>query len=423
MSDMLNQNVEINSDIDSIGKVESKSRKLKFHDITYENVSGAFKKRLAERNIKKEIKEEVNDFVVDNDQEHLDKVSVLMSQYKFINTGVKESPEFVARRAIRLNEQMIFNAKLNSKLIEAMLEKEKVDNVSAIDESEEEKLVNAINQLNESDGVVTSEESSVDESASSEFEENVVRSDFTPVTDGFSSATIDNDQEEVKENTDASDEKVEGKMFEMSESDFAPLFNNTDMNEKKEAEEAHVDKGILAMTENEIEASRKLLEKTEPRPDRHKFSFEDIFNAEEESQKINDDDSVEVKEFESAEDAFLEVDKLLQQADDLRSRGNKAYEEREKAEQRRKAAEDRRRQANDDEAMKKAALAEAIEKYKAYVAELKANENETLKDIEDANAAADKEEEETRAAEERSAYTQKVIDSLISSMENKPKRR
>ena len=46
MSDMLGQNVEIISDVDSMGKVESSSRKLKFHDITYEKVNGAFKKRL-----------------------------------------------------------------------------------------------------------------------------------------------------------------------------------------------------------------------------------------------------------------------------------------------------------------------------------------------------------------------------------------
>jgi hypothetical protein len=119
----------------------------------------------------------------------------------------------------------------------------------------------------------------------------------------------------------------------------------------------------------------------------------------------------------------MEVDKLLQQADVLKSRGNKAMEEREKAEQRRKAAEDRKRQAADDEAMKKAALAKAIAEYKQYVAQLEETETETLKATEDANAAADKEDEDTRALEERSAYTQKVIDSLISSMENRPRTR
>ena len=410
MNDMLGQNVEIENDIDSMAKVETSSRKLKFHDITYEKVNGAFKKRLAERDIKKEIKEEVNDYAVDKKQEHLDKVSVLMSQYKFIKAGVKESPEFVARRAIRLNEQMIYNAKLNSEIIDDMLEKENVDNISTMAQSDEEQLVNTINQITgqkEADVVV-------------EPEPEVPAIDaveVAPVTSDFASASVDEEPVVNTEEKPAVDLKFD-------EKDFAPLFDNNEKEPEKVVEPAAPENGILPMTDEEIEASRELLKKTEPREDGHRFSFEDIFanvstaQPEEEPKEMETENKVV-----NDEEAFLEVDKLLQQADDLRSRGNKANEEREKAEQRRKAAEDRRMQAADDEAMKKAALAEAIEKYKAFVAELKADETETLQHIEEANAAADKEEEETRAAEERSAYTQKVIDSLLSSMDNKPRKR
>lgn len=411
MNDMLGQNVEISNDIDSMGKVESSSRKLKFHDITYEKVNGAFKKRLAERNIKKEIKEEVNDYSVDNDQEHLDNVAVLMSQYKFINTGVKESAEFIARRAIRLNEQMIFNAKLNSKLIDAMLEKEKVDNVSTIDESDEEKLVNAINQINQNEEVKVEEETSLDDPTVPIDINNTVEVDQSvPVAEGFSSESVEVEQ------------PVEDKSVDINNNDFAPLFNEMDNNAgTNEVEENN--NSILPMTDEEIEASREKMLRTEPREDTHRFSFEDIFGPENVTETKEEEKEFVPERAINDEEAFLEVDKLLQEADDLKSRGNKANEERERAEQRRKAAEDRRRQANDDEAMKKAALADAIEKYKAYVAELKATENETLKDIESANAAADEYEQDTKAAEERSAYTQKVIESLMNSMENRPKRR
>lgn len=411
MNDMLGQNVEISNDIDSMGKVESSSRKLKFHDITYEKVNGAFKKRLAERNIKKEIKEEVNDYSVDNDQEHLDNVAVLMSQYKFINTGVKESAEFIARRAIRLNEQMIFNAKLNSKLIDAMLEKEKVDNVSAIDESDEEKLVNAINQINQNEEVKVEEETSLDDPTVPIDINNTVEVDQSvPVAEEFSSESVEVEQ------------PVEDKSVDINNNDFAPLFNEMDNNAgTNEVEENN--NSILPMTDEEIEASREKMLRTEPREDTHRFSFEDIFGPENVTETKEEEKEFVPERAINDEEAFLEVDKLLQEADDLKSRGNKANEERERAEQRRKAAEDRRRQANDDEAMKKAALADAIEKYKAYVAELKATENETLKDIESANAAADEYEQDTKAAEERSAYTQKVIESLMNSMENRPKRR
>ena len=412
MSDMLGQNVEISNDIDSMGKVESNSRKLKFHDITYEKVNGAFKKRLAERNIKKEIKTEVDDYSVDKDQKHLDKVAVLMSQYKFVNSGVKESPTIIARRAIRLNEQMIFDAKLNSKLINAMLEKEKVDNVSTIDESDEEQLVNAINQINENE--MANAEAPVTEEPVVPVvnnEEEVKEEPSVPVTEGFASETIDVDLSKV--------EPVKEEPLEVKNDDFGALFE-----EKVEPVEEKKENVILPMTDEEIEASRELLKQTEPRDDAHRFSFDDVFGPESKAEPVEEEKVVApTAPANTDEEAFLEVDKLLQQADDLRSRGNRANEEREKAEQRRRAAEDRRQQASDDEAMKKAALAEAIEKYKAYVAELKENETETLKDIESANAAADEYEEATRAAEERSAYTQKVIDSLFKSMENKPKRR
>ena len=402
MNDMLGQNVEIISDVDSMGKVESSSRKLKFHDITYEKVNGAFKKRLAERNIKNEIKEEVRDFTEEGGQDHLDKISILMSQYKFVSSGIKESPELVARRAIRLNDQMIYNAKLNSKLINAMLEKEKVDNVSTINESEEEQLVNAINQISEKE-----EETAVAENTEEAAPVTPSEEDFAPLFNN----TVEAPEENVSEvdNVDASLDDLENNINDFADS----------MNEKEEVEEEVPERAVLPMTDEEIEASRQLLRESEPRTDHKKFTFEDIFGTEEKEEK----DVIPEDNYMSSEEAFMEVDKLLQQADDLRSRGNKAMEEREKAEQRRRAAEDRKRQAADDEAMKKAALAKAIAEYKEYVAQLEETETETLRATEDANAAADKEDEDTRALEERSAYTQKVIDSLMNSMESRPKTR
>lgn len=399
MNDMLGQNVEINNDVDSMGKVESSSRKLKFHDITYEKVNGAFRKRLAERDIKNEIKEEVRDFTEEGGQEHLDKISILMSQYKFVNSGVKESPELVARRAIRLNDQMIFNAKLNSKLINAMLEKEKVDNVSTINESEEEQLVNAINQISENEVETTVPENTEEVAPVMPSEE-----DFAPL--------FNNTVEVPEENVTDVDVSLDD--LEKNINDLKDNMNTVEVEEEEPV------RGVLPMTDEEIEASRQLLKESEPSADHKKFTFEDIFGTEE---KVEENVEVPEENVMSSEDAFMEVDKLLQQADDLRSRGNRAMEEREKAEQRRKAAEDRRRQAADDEAMKKAALAKAIAEYKEYVAKLEETETETLKDIEDANAAADREEEDTRALEERSAYTQKVIDSLMSSMESRPRTR
>ena len=403
MNDMLGQNVEIISDVDSMGKVESSSRKLKFHDITYEKVNGAFKKRLAERNIKNEIKEEVRDFTEEGGQDHLDKISILMSQYKFVSSGIKESPELVARRAIRLNDQMIYNAKLNSKLINAMLEKEKVDNVSTINESEEEQLVNAINQISEKE-----EETAVAENNEEVTPVTPSEEDFAPLFNN----TVEAPEENVSEvdNVDASLDDLENNINDFADS----------MNEKEEVEEEVPERAVLPMTDEEIEASRQLLRESEPHTDHKKFTFEDIFGTEE---KEEEKDVIPEDNYMSSEEAFMEVDKLLQQADDLRSRGNKAMEEREKAEQRRRAAEDRKRQAADDEAMKKAALAKAIAEYKEYVAQLEETETETLRATEDANAAADKEDEDTRALEERSAYTQKVIDSLMNSMESRPKTR
>lgn len=403
MNGMLSQNVEINNDVDSMGKVESSSRKLKFHDITYEKVSGAFKKRLAERDIKNEIKEEVRDFTEEGGQDHLDKISILMSQYKFVNSGVKESPELVARRAIRLNDQMIYNSKLNSKLINAMLEKEKVDNVSTINESEEEQLVNAINQISENEGETAVPEKTEEVAPVMPREE-----DFAPLFNN-SEETPEENVSEV-DNIDTSLDDLEKNINDFTDN----------MNESEEVEEEVSERGVLPMTDEEIEASRQLLKESEPRTDHKKFTFEDIFGTEE---KEEENVVVPEENVMSSEEAFMEVDKLLQQADDLRSRGNKAMEEREKAEQRRRAAEDRRRQAADDEAMKKAALAKAIAEYKEYVAKLEETETETLKATEDANAAADREDEDTRALEERSAYTQKVIDSLMSSMESRPKTR
>ena len=403
MNGMLSQNVEINNDVDSMGKVESSSRKLKFHDITYEKVSGAFKKRLAERDIKNEIKEEVRDFTEEGGQDHLDRISILMSQYKFVNSGVKESPELVARRAIRLNDQMIYNSKLNSKLINAMLEKEKVDNVSTINESEEEQLVNAINQISENEGETAVPEKTEEVAPVMPREE-----DFAPLFNN-SEETPEENVSEV-DNIDTSLDDLEKNINDFTDN----------MNEREEVEEEVSERGVLPMTDEEIEASRQLLKESEPRTDHKKFTFEDIFGTEE---KEEENVVVPEENVMSSEEAFMEVDKLLQQADDLRSRGNKAMEEREKAEQRRRAAEDRRRQAADDEAMKKAALAKAIAEYKEYVAKLEETETETLKATEDANAAADREDEDTRALEERSAYTQKVIDSLMSSMESRPKTR
>ena len=436
MNDVLGQNVEIVNDIDSTAKEESKGKKLKLHDITYEKLTG-LKKIFAQMDIKGEINEEVRDYGIDKDQEHLDRISVLMSQYKFLDDGIEESPELIAKRALRLSELMFDNTKLNSKIIKAMLKEARVDNVSTVDENVEEQLVDAINQEN------TNEEDSLSDMIQ-QIDDKI---DELKATDNVPAIESSNDASIPVSDEFVSDSVVEEP--QVNDQDFAPLFNEPPLDEPEDVvvEEAEVpavadseveeeepvvennnENGIQPMTDEEIEESRELLRRTAPRENARRFSFEDIFGPNNDIAPVENSEKDKAEEepvsvVNNDEEAFLEVDKLLQQADDLKSRGNRNAEEREKAEQRRKAAEDRRQQAVDDEAMKKAALADAIEKYRAYVAALEADENEALRDIEEYNAAADKDEEATRAAEKRSAYTQQVIDSLINSMENVPKKK
>lgn len=438
MNGELGQNVEFENYIDSTAKEETKGKKLKLHDITYEKVTD-FSKNAAKMGIVSDSNDEVRDYNVDNDSEHLERISALMSNYIFLDDDNIGSPSFIARRAIRLSESMLDAAKLSSSDIIHMLDSEKDDNkddtVSTINESDEEQLVNAINQLNENGNA-----SDMEETDSSDLVQKIDdQIDELRAVDNVPSIETSDDTLVPVPNEVVSDSET----VDISNQDFAPLFNESSLDSSADVTveddktpieanaqldgdstvENNSGNVVLPMTGEEIDESHENIESNIVRDDDHTFSFEDMFGPNSEIAPVDENsfDNVNKGQYSvinSDEEAFLEVNNLLQEGDDIMSRGNMANKERDKAEQRRKAAEERKQQAFDEEVMKKAALADAIKKYRTFVDNSKSQLNRTLKDIENANAAADRAQEDTRAAEERSAYTQQVIDSLLNSMEN-----
>ena len=292
--------------------------KLRFQNITYTAAKSKFEAWRMRRGLKSKIEEKMKSYEEEVSTERREDlaadIAILMSKYKFLKTNERESPEIIERRAIRLNQGMIDNANGRVSVILKELDREAKKeaitrkNAGTISEEEREKLEAEIERVkSEQKATKTVEESSEDELVQEEIvsevpEEEEEKQEIDDPSELDSAAEVDLEVEKAKEKRkttiaipvidinsyyEQNAEKPENnKAKEENKKDKTilriPIAKVENYNNKQKEKEDK--KGMLriplkaikdynkskddkgqGMTDEEIEASKKLLEETAPK--------------------------------------------------------------------------------------------------------------------------------------------------------------
>ena len=295
--------------------------KLRFQNITYTAAKSKFEAWIMSLGLKSKIEEKMKSYEEEVSTERREDlaadIAILMSKYKFLKTNERESPETIERRAIRLNQGMIDNANGRVSVILKELDREAKKeaitrkNAGTISEEEREELEAEIERVkSEQKATEAVEESSEDELVQEEIvkevpEEEKEKQEIDDPSKLDSAVEVDLEVEEAKEKrkptivipvTDINryyeqnaEKQENNKAKEENKKDKTILRipmaevekNNNKQKEKEDKKEilriplkaikdynkSKDDKGVIAqgMTDEEIEASKKLLEETAPK--------------------------------------------------------------------------------------------------------------------------------------------------------------
>lgn len=480
--------------------------KLRFQSITYTAAKSKFEAWRMRHSIKSKIKEKMESYEEEVSEKRRERLSadiaILMSKYKFLKTNTGESPEIISRRAIRLNQGMIDNANGRVNVIlkeldrEADRERITRENIGTISTKDREELEAEIEEAKK--------QREVEENIPETIEEEQI-----PVAEEIISE-VEEEPEEKREDEDHSEslgaEEVDIELDEEEKRRKAPLiipaedlkkyneqratednkneepdknkerkvlkvplakveeYNNAkkeeDSNNKKEIIRIPLEKvidynnskavkGIIAqgMTDEEIEASRALLEESAPKPkekapifkakmprernegetSREYEQYLDEFykNLREDyyksiSGKSTSDSAVKEESSEEPKERNYreEINRLKELGENLREqvkatkeakrKANQSVEEAERdAEERRrveieevKRAEEEKAKAEELRVKKQQAMDLVIEQFNAYIEGMKKEIAETEEDI---RSAREKEQQIRDASEQESA--------------------
>lgn len=288
--------------------------KLRFQNITYTAAKSKFEAWRMRRGLKSKIEEKIRSYDEEVSEEKREDLSadiaILMSKYKFLKTNEGESPEMIARRAIRLNQGMIDNANGRVSVILKELDREAKKeaitrkNAGTISEEEREELEAEIERVkSEQKATEAVEESSEDELVQEEIvsevpEEEEEKQEIDDPSELDSAAEVDLEVEEAKEkrkptivipaidinryyeqNAQKQENKKDKTILRIPIAEVEKYNNKQKEKEDKkeilriplkaieEYNKSKDDKGVIAqgMTDEEIEASKKLLEETAPK--------------------------------------------------------------------------------------------------------------------------------------------------------------
>ncbi len=288
--------------------------KLRFQNITYTAAKSKFEAWRMRRGLKSKIEEKIRSYDEEVSEEKREDLSadiaILMSKYKFLKTNEGESPEIIARRAIRLNQGMIDNANGRVSVILKELDREAKKeaitrkNAGTISEEEREELEAEIERVKaEQKATEAVEESSENELVQEEIvsevpEEEEEKQEIDDPSELDSAAEVDLEVEEAKEkrkptivipaidinryyeqNAQKQENKKDKTILRIPIAEVEKYNNKQKEKEDKkeilsiplkaieEYNKSKDDKGVIAqgMTDEEIEASKKLLEETAPK--------------------------------------------------------------------------------------------------------------------------------------------------------------
>lgn len=285
--------------------------KLRFQNITYTAAKSKFEAWRMRRGLKSKIEEKIRSYDEEVSEERREDLSadiaILMSKYKFLKTNEGESPEIIARRAIRLNQGMIDNANGKVSVILKELDREAKKeaitrkNAGTISEEEREELEAEIERVkSEQKATEAVEESSEDELVQEEIVSEVPEEEkeIDDSSELDNAAEVDLEVEEAKEkrkptivipaidinryyeqNAQKQENKKDKTILRIPIAEVEKYNNKQKEKEDKkeilriplkaikEYNKSKDDKGVIAqgMTDEEIEASKKLLEETAPK--------------------------------------------------------------------------------------------------------------------------------------------------------------
>lgn len=295
--------------------------KLRFQNITYTAAKSEFEAWRMRFGLKSKIEEKIRSYDEEVSTERREDlaadIAILMSKYKFLKTNERESPEIIERRAIRLNQGMIDNANGRVSVILKELDREAKKeaitrkNAGTISEEEREELEAEIERVkSEQKATKAVEESSEDELVQEEIvnevpEEEKEKQEIDDPSELDSAVEVDLEVEEAKEkrkptivipvtdinryyeqnaekqeNNKAKEENKKDKTILRIPMAKVEKYNNKQKEKEDKKEILRIplkaikdynkskdDKGVIAqgMTDEEIEASKKLLEETAPK--------------------------------------------------------------------------------------------------------------------------------------------------------------
>ena len=483
--------------------------KLRFQNVTYTAAKSKFEAWRMRRGLKSKIEEKIKSYEEEVSTERREDlaadIAILMSKYKFLKTNEGESPEIIERRAIRLNQGMIDNANGRVSVILKELDKEAKKetitrkNAGTISKEEREELEEEIERVkSEQKATDAAEEPSEDELVQEEIvtevpEEEEEKHEIDDPSELDGAEEVDLEVEDSKEerkptivipvvdiqryneqNAEKKDDNKDKTILRIPIVEVEKY--NSKQKERKDKKEilripleaikkynnSKDDKGVIAqgMTDEEIEASKKLLEETAPRAKEKASTFKasvprerkegettreyerylDEFykNLREDyyrtiSGKKEDNESREETQEEPKERNYREeINRLKELGEKYREqvkatkeakrRANESVEEAErKAEEKRriekeeiKRAEEEKAKAEELRRKKQEAMDLVIEQFNAYIEGMKKEIEETEEDI---RSAKEKEQQikdasmqETEKNNERKAAAYKKRD-------------
>ena len=472
--------------------------KLRFQNITYTAAKSKFEEWRMRRGLKSKIEEKIKSYEEEVSTERREDlaadIAILMSKYKFLKTNEGESPEIIERRAIRLNQGMIDSANGRVSVILKELDREAKEeaitrkNVGTISKKEREELEAEIRRVkSEQKATEAVEESSEDELVKEEIikeapEKEEEKQEIGDPSELDGAKEVDLKVEEAndrrktalvipvmdinkyyeqnaknqEENKDKGENK-KGKTILRIPTAKVEKYNNKQeilripLNAIKDYNILKGDEGVITqgMTDEEIKASKKLLEETAPKTKEEITTFkaavprkrnegettreygrylaefykslkEDYSRSisgtkEDEPEKYDEPKGNEKSNQTNYRDEINELKKmaasLRKQVDatkEAKRQVNKSVEETKKAAKERRIKEEdevkeaqyERAKAEEQRRKKQEAMETVMEQFKAYLEGMKKEIEATQKDIENAKAEELKIRE---ASEEESA--------------------
>ena len=469
-------------ELTDIGKTNERAQKmteinkLRFQNITYIAAKSKFESWRRQHSLRAKIKEKAEAYDGEVSERKRTKISediaILMSKYIFLKTNKGESPETIARRAIRLNDEMLDNSRgkrtailkeLDKEVEKARITDRNIGTISKEDREEIEKEIEKAKLEDNAENIETDNtEDLKPEEVISEVEEDTKEDDISDLNSAEEvDAPIENPEKEEEESKSTGSgilivpfEKVQEYNNSQESKEAKKEIIRIPLKKVKELEKKE-DKGVIAkgMTDEEIEASRRLLEETAPKPKDNITSFKvkmprernegesakeyedylDEFykNLREEYYRLrtpktikDEEPKEEQKEIEKPNNNNYrdEINRLKEMAANLREQvdatkeakrqANKSVEEAKRAaEEKRKQEEDEVKKAQEERAQaeekrkkKQEAMETVIEQFKAYLEGMKQEIQATQEDIKNAQA---EELEIKDASEKESAENEK----------------